>query len=115
MMSGTKTVIEVLRKVIKRMHYPLEVMLVCVRWYAAYPLSFPCVLPCRRFADALTSAYARLGANVVRYSFIAADFHHLLLAGLPAHIHGYELDSSSLQRSSRITRSIPNTPPKITH
>ena len=22
------------------MHYPLEVMLVCVRWYAAYPLSF---------------------------------------------------------------------------
>jgi putative transposase len=31
--------IEVLRKVIKRMHYPLEVMLTCVRWYAAYPLS----------------------------------------------------------------------------
>ena len=31
--------IETLRKVIKRMHYPLEVMLVCVRWYAAYPLS----------------------------------------------------------------------------
>ncbi len=28
-----------LRKVIKRMHYPLEVMLVCVRWYAAYQLS----------------------------------------------------------------------------
>jgi len=28
-----------LRKVIKRMHYPLEVMLTCVRWYAAYPLS----------------------------------------------------------------------------
>ena len=32
--------IKELRKVIKRMHYPLEVMLVCVRWYAAYPLSF---------------------------------------------------------------------------
>jgi putative transposase len=31
--------INVLRKVIKRWHYPLEVMLVCVRWYAAYPLS----------------------------------------------------------------------------
>jgi len=31
--------IESLRKVLKRMHYPLEVMLVCVRWYAAYPLS----------------------------------------------------------------------------
>ena len=32
--------IEALRRVIHRMHYPLEVMLVCVRWYAAYPLSF---------------------------------------------------------------------------
>ena len=31
--------IDELRKVIKRLHYPLEVMLVCVRWYAAYPLS----------------------------------------------------------------------------
>src|SRR5271163_385261 len=31
--------IEALRKVIKRMHYPLEVMLSCVRWYVAYPLS----------------------------------------------------------------------------
>ena len=30
---------DALRKVIKRTHYPLEVMLVCVRWYAAYPLS----------------------------------------------------------------------------
>ena len=29
----------VLRGVLKRLHYPLEVMLVCVRWYAAYPLS----------------------------------------------------------------------------
>jgi transposase-like protein len=28
-----------LRNVIKRMHYPLEVMMICVRWYAAYPLS----------------------------------------------------------------------------
>ena len=28
-----------LRKVIKRLRYALEVMLVCVRWYAAYPLS----------------------------------------------------------------------------
>ena len=29
----------ILRKVLKRLHYPLEVMLTCVRWYAAYPLS----------------------------------------------------------------------------
>lgn len=28
-----------LRKVLKRLHYPVEVMLVCVRWYVAYPLS----------------------------------------------------------------------------
>ena len=32
--------IEALRQVVQRLHYPLEVMLVCVRWYAAYPLSF---------------------------------------------------------------------------
>ncbi|MDH6153425.1 transposase-like protein [Paraburkholderia sp. WSM4179] len=28
-----------LRKVLKPLHYPLEIMLVCVRWYVAYPLS----------------------------------------------------------------------------
>ncbi len=42
-------------------------------------------LPDRRFACALTDADARLGADVGRYSFIVADAHHLLLAGLPAH------------------------------
>jgi len=31
--------IEALGNVLKRLHYPIEVMLVCVRWYAAYPLS----------------------------------------------------------------------------
>ena len=41
--------------------------------------------PCRRFADTLTDACARLGADVVRYTFIAVDLHHLLHAGLPAH------------------------------
>ena len=30
---------EALRKVIKRLLYPIEVMLVCVRWYVAYPQS----------------------------------------------------------------------------
>lgn len=30
---------DALRKVLKRLHYPLEVMLICVRWYVAYPLS----------------------------------------------------------------------------
>ena len=27
------------RTILKWLHYPIEVMLVCVRWYAAYPLS----------------------------------------------------------------------------
>ena len=38
-------------------------------------------IPYRRFADILTDAYARLGADVVRYSFIVVDLHHLLHAG----------------------------------
>ena len=45
-----------------------------------------CTFPCRRFADILANVCARLGADVVRYSFIAVDLHHLLLAGLPAHL-----------------------------
>jgi putative transposase len=28
-----------LAKVLKRLHYPLDVILRCVRWYVAYPLS----------------------------------------------------------------------------
>lgn len=44
-----------------------------------------CTLPYRRFANVLTNACARLGADVDRYSFIVMDLHHLLLAGLPAH------------------------------
>lgn len=38
-MTATTMLLE-LRKVLKRLHYPLEVMLVWARWYAAYPLSF---------------------------------------------------------------------------
>ena len=34
-----KLMIESLRKVLKRLHGPIEVMLACVHWYAAYPLS----------------------------------------------------------------------------
>ncbi|TIP40749.1 MAG: hypothetical protein E5X77_27315 [Mesorhizobium sp.] len=51
--------------------------------FAAQWLAY--MLPCRRFVDTLAGAYARLGADVDRYSFIAVDFHHLLLASLPAH------------------------------
>ena len=43
-----------------------------------------CTFPCRRFADILADACARLGADVGRYSFIAEDSHLLPPAGLPA-------------------------------
>ncbi len=39
-MTTAAMMIPELRKVLKRLHYPLQVMLVCARWYAAYPLSF---------------------------------------------------------------------------
>ena len=39
--------------------------------------------PYRRFGPALADKHARLGADAVRYSFIAMDFHLLLSAGLP--------------------------------
>jgi len=45
-----------------------------------------CTFPYRRFADILADACARLGADVVCYSFIVVDLHHLLLARLPAHL-----------------------------
>ena len=51
--------------------------------FAAQWLAY--TLPFRRFADALTDACARIGGDVDCYSFIAVDFHHLLLASLPAH------------------------------
>ena len=38
--TTSKAMISKLGKVLKRLRYPLEVMLVCARWYAAYPLSF---------------------------------------------------------------------------
>jgi len=33
------SIIGALHKVLQRLHYPLQVMLTCVRWYVAYPLS----------------------------------------------------------------------------
>jgi hypothetical protein len=33
--SGQLSMNDALRKVLKRLHYPLEVMLTCVRWYVA--------------------------------------------------------------------------------
>jgi hypothetical protein len=56
---------------------------VLIETFAAQWLAY--AYPYRRFAPDLTINDARLGASVVRYSFTAVDFHHLLLAGLPAH------------------------------
>jgi hypothetical protein len=50
-------------------------------------------LPYRRFVDVLANGNARLGADVVRYTFIVSDFHRLLLAGLPAHFE-FDLPAS---------------------
>ena len=37
--TPTQPISEALRAVFKRLHYPIDVMLTCVRWYVAYPLS----------------------------------------------------------------------------
>jgi len=57
--------------------------------FAAQWLAY--TLPYRRFADVLADACARIGGDVDCYSFIAVDFHHILLASLPAHSLALEL------------------------
>ena len=37
--TPTQPISEALRAVFRRLHYPIDVMLTCVRWYVAYPLS----------------------------------------------------------------------------
>jgi len=56
----------------------LDEITYAARWLA-------CTIPCRRFTGTLADDGARLGADADRYTFIAADSHRLLLAGLPAH------------------------------
>jgi hypothetical protein len=51
--------------------------------FAAQWLAY--ALPYRRFADDLADVCARIGGDVGCHSFIAVDFHHILLASLPAH------------------------------
>src|SRR5262245_1777321 len=54
-------------------------------------------LPYGRFAI----AGARLGADAVRYSFIVADSHHLLLAGLTGALNSSRLPSRAARASLR--------------
>ncbi|SIT38809.1 hypothetical protein BN2475_170070 [Paraburkholderia ribeironis] len=70
-----------------------------------------CTLPYRRFADILADASARLGADVVRYAFIVMDFHHLLLAGLPAHPFVFSLSIRSKVLTFRTKACIEFMPP----
>src|SRR5215468_12080891 len=62
-----------------------------------------CALPYRRFARTLAGACARLGADAVRYSFIVADFHHLLLAGLTGAPHARVYDHAGSLEHSQFT------------
>ena len=50
---------------------------------------WPVRSPADASPDPLARDDARLGAGVGRYSFTVMDLHHLLLAGLPAHSHGW--------------------------
>jgi len=61
-----------------------------------------CAIPCRRFADALADNCARLGTDVVCYTFTVADFHHLLLAGPPAHS-----DRDPKRENARLNCTVP--------
>ena len=72
--------------------------------FAAQWLAY--TLPYRRFADPLAEACARIGADVGSYSFIVMDFHHLLLAGLPAHSLSFV---SRMLTYSRFALSFPPT------
>jgi hypothetical protein len=69
---------------------------VCIAFHDTYGVGTPehltfapqwlaCTLPCQRFTLILADASARLRVDADRYSFIVADFHRPLLAGLPAH------------------------------
>ena len=62
--------------------------------------------PYRRFADTLANVCARLAADAVRYTFIAVDFHHLFLAGLPAHLCENSEKASCDENFPHLCRSI---------
>ena len=75
--------------------------------FAAQWLAY--TLPYRRFAVILADDCARIGGDVGCYSFIAVDFHHILLAGLPAHSLTLRL-IGSLSRQSDLCHEAPALP-----
>ncbi len=62
-------IIKELGKVIQRLHYPLEVMLTCVRWYAAYPLSLRHIEEMMQERPRLSSLTPLLRRNPRRSSY----------------------------------------------
>jgi hypothetical protein len=88
--------------------------------FAAQWLAY--ALPYRRFADApvdtltdtLVNACARLGADAVRYSFIVADFHRLLLAGLTGALLAPVSSTVSSAFPKRRMGRLPAPTPRIT-
>ena len=72
-----------------------------------------CTYPCQRFADILAGACARLGADVVRYTFIVMDLHLLLLAGLPAHRIIAFITAAPTVRDILVHLGEPTAPPRI--
>ena len=65
-------------------------------------------LPYRRFVDVLANGNARLGADVVRYTFTVSDFHRLLLAGLPAHFES-DMPSHAVRSNRCVETVLPET------
>lgn len=58
--------------------------LIGMRWFSQQPVGAPSPGWPSRSPTTRTVACARLGADVVRHNLIVVDFHHLLLAGVPA-------------------------------
>src|SRR3954470_5939757 len=63
-----------------------------------------CAFPYRRFAAVLTDDRARLGVDVVSYSFTVSDLPRLLVAGLPAHCERFCTLSGHLRTERRDAR-----------
>ena len=74
-----------------RLHYPLEVMLMCVRWYVAYPLSPRHIEEMMHERGVFVDHTTIRMRSINRALFIDADEEHGL---------GYEVGSTMFQGSS---------------
>lgn len=77
---------------LKRLHYPLDVMLLCVRWYAAYPLS----------VRNLEEMMAERGVEVDH-----STVHRWALKILPVLAKVFRRRKRSVGRSWRMDESVP--------